>query len=228
MGSTRSSISATTMKTVTLYSIGYGSTPRRRTYCAADIGRRHHACGRARAASIRAPPTVCNEAAAPGAGKTRYRLPLGQPAPGGFPPAPAELAAHRTPNPKASAVRRSHGRRNVQHGASQLINLGMKSPTAFHVRRETAGAVPPLHWIADYLVLKGVECSRAPDRSRRRARTSVESARPHRIGKRVYDRRASRPLAWEPITKKKNRTGFTGFLEPTAKTKMRDRQDLQD
>ena len=79
-----------------------------------------------------------------------------------------------------------------QRGASQLINLGMKSPTAF-MCAEKLPAQCHRSLIADYLVLKGVNVVHLIEAGDAREHLLNPHARTE-SGKLVYDRQASRPL----------------------------------
>lgn len=79
-----------------------------------------------------------------------------------------------------------------QRGASQLINLGMKSPTAF-LCAEKLPAQCHRSLIADYLVLKGVNVVHLIEAGDAREHPLNPHARTE-SGKLVYDRQASRSL----------------------------------
>jgi len=80
-----------------------------------------------------------------------------------------------------------------QRGASQLINLGMKAPTAF-MCAEKLPAQCHRSLIADYLVLKGVNVVHLIEAGDMREHLLNPRARTE-SGKLVYDRQASRPLS---------------------------------
>jgi uncharacterized protein (DUF488 family) len=79
-----------------------------------------------------------------------------------------------------------------QRGVSQLVNLGMKSPTAFMCAEKLPEQCHRT-LIADYLTLQGIAVVHLIDATETREHRLNPLARTE-SGKLVYDRQASRPL----------------------------------
>jgi uncharacterized protein (DUF488 family) len=180
------------MKTVILYSIGHSN----RT--AAELIGLLRAAGLATLMDVRAQPASARH---PQFAMEALRAALG---PEGivYHWAGRQLGGLRQPRPDSPHIALESGgfrgfadymeSEAFQRGMSQLVNLGMKAPTAFLCAEKLPESCHR-SLIADYLTLQGITVLHLIDADKTREHRLNPLARTE-SGKLVYDRQASRPL----------------------------------
>jgi len=180
------------MKTVTLYSVGHSNRP------VAELVALLQAAGVTTLVDVRAQPASTRH---PQFSMDALRAAL-EPEGIIYHWAGRQLGGFRQPKPGSPHIAlESDGFRGYadhmdtdtfQRGVSQLVNLGMKSPTAF-LCAEKLPEQCHRSLIADYLALQGVTVVHLIGPGEQREHQLNPSARTE-SGKLVYDRQASRPL----------------------------------
>lgn len=180
------------MKTVTLWSVGHSN----RT--AAELIALLRAAGIATLVDVRAQPASARH---PQFAMEALRAALGKEGIV-YHWAGRQLGGFRRPKPDSPHLAlESEGFRGFadhmeteafRRGVSQLVNLGMKSPTAFMCAEKLPGSCHR-SLIADYLTLQGVAVVHLIDAAETREHRLNPLARTE-SGTLVYDRQAARPL----------------------------------